>query len=417
VKRVAVVGAGMAGLGAARELQAAGVEVVVFEREPEIGGRARTAEIDGVPVDVGAQFIAAFCTEALAAARAAGIGEALRPRPQRSAIAAGGAAHPLRRGRDLLTGDLLSLRSRLHLFGLAIPLVAAIPLLDPYRLAEAARLDRRSADALVRRWAGGEAAELFVDPLLRGLLYWDPATTSAAVLLAMLGAGARHGTRAFRVVGGMQRLPEALAAGLDVRAAEAVIRVEPGRGGVAVATETGSLSVDGVVCATTASAAAAIVCGLEDDAAAFLRSISYSRTLVATYRHGAPRADGSLIYPTATAPDIASVDPAQGGLVRVFLSDLGYERLAPEAILDAVRAAGVATGWTDGAVLRHTLRWPEGLPRFPPGALRRRHLQHPEALHRGPVAFAGDYLFAPHVEGAMRSGRAAARTVLRRLAG
>jgi predicted NAD/FAD-dependent oxidoreductase len=100
--------------------------------------------------------------------------------------------------------------------------------------------------------------------------------------------------------------------------------------------------------------------------------------------------------------------------VRVFLSDRGYETLDEDQILDAVRATDGGAEWTDGAVLRHIWRWPEAVPRFPVGSLRCAWLRHPELLHPGRIVFAGDYLAAPHLEGALRSGRAAARTLLAR---
>ena len=55
--RVIVVGAGFAGLAAANALRNAGVEVVVLEARARLGGRAWTADVAGVPVDLGASWI------------------------------------------------------------------------------------------------------------------------------------------------------------------------------------------------------------------------------------------------------------------------------------------------------------------------------------------------------------------------
>lgn len=55
--RVGVVGAGVAGLAAARILAKEGCEVVVFEGEDHLGGRCRTVTIDGYTFDPGATSI------------------------------------------------------------------------------------------------------------------------------------------------------------------------------------------------------------------------------------------------------------------------------------------------------------------------------------------------------------------------
>ena len=56
-KRVIVVGAGIAGIAAATDLQAAGVDVVVLEARNRIGGRIWTDRRWGFPLDLGASWI------------------------------------------------------------------------------------------------------------------------------------------------------------------------------------------------------------------------------------------------------------------------------------------------------------------------------------------------------------------------
>ena len=57
VERVLVVGAGVAGLTAANALTHAGVECVVLEARDRIGGRLRTVDVGGSPVDLGGSWI------------------------------------------------------------------------------------------------------------------------------------------------------------------------------------------------------------------------------------------------------------------------------------------------------------------------------------------------------------------------
>lgn len=56
---VIIIGAGLAGLTAARDLRAAGADVVVLEKSRGLGGRAATRRWAGWPVDHGAQFFTA----------------------------------------------------------------------------------------------------------------------------------------------------------------------------------------------------------------------------------------------------------------------------------------------------------------------------------------------------------------------
>ena len=55
-KSVAVIGAGMAGIGAARLLVEEGCRVVVFDKSRGLGGRCATKRWEGHSVDHGAQY-------------------------------------------------------------------------------------------------------------------------------------------------------------------------------------------------------------------------------------------------------------------------------------------------------------------------------------------------------------------------
>lgn len=87
--RIAVIGAGMAGLAAARALRDAGAEVTVFEARDRIGGRVWTDRSwPGLPVDMGASWIHGLTGNPLTAL-ALEAGAALHPTDYASAAAFG----------------------------------------------------------------------------------------------------------------------------------------------------------------------------------------------------------------------------------------------------------------------------------------------------------------------------------------
>src|SRR5437016_157107 len=72
---VLVLGAGAAGLAAARDLSHAGLRVTVIEARPRIGGRVLTVHDprSPVPIELGAEFIHGEAAETLSLAQAAGL--------------------------------------------------------------------------------------------------------------------------------------------------------------------------------------------------------------------------------------------------------------------------------------------------------------------------------------------------------
>src|SRR5438270_3124117 len=66
---VIIIGAGVAGLTAARELTAAGARVLVLEARDRLGGRIMTHHTPDGPVELGAEFVHGAVEETLSVAR------------------------------------------------------------------------------------------------------------------------------------------------------------------------------------------------------------------------------------------------------------------------------------------------------------------------------------------------------------
>jgi squalene-associated FAD-dependent desaturase len=76
-QRVAVVGAGLAGLAAVMDLSEAGYDVEVFERSRLLGGRATSFEVGGREIDNGQHVFLACCDEFIDFVGRAGMADAL----------------------------------------------------------------------------------------------------------------------------------------------------------------------------------------------------------------------------------------------------------------------------------------------------------------------------------------------------
>jgi len=169
--RVAVVGAGLAGLSAMLELKRGGWEVDVFERGRLIGGKATSFHLDGQEIDNGQHVHLGCCTAWLSFAAEVGMADALWTQPRFGALVLqrGQAPVRLRAGRG---------RAPLHLLG-ALMTYGRLPLADRLRLlrALAAARGRPLAPApgsdglsfgawLTRRGQGASIRRAFWEPFL-----------------------------------------------------------------------------------------------------------------------------------------------------------------------------------------------------------------------------------------------------------
>ncbi|HMQ29848.1 MAG TPA: FAD-dependent oxidoreductase [Chloroflexaceae bacterium] len=439
--QLVVVGAGLAGLAAARRLRAAGARVTVLEREPVVGGRARTAEVEGCRLELGAEFLASFYSRTLALVRELGLAGDLRRIPRSAATLRDGRLHPLWPSPRVAFTHLVGSRQKLALSYLVGSLLRHSPELDLHAFERAHAVDDASISDYARAHLSEELLEYVLQPPLSGIFYWTPERTSRALLLLVLRAGLSRltGMQLFTLREGLGQLPRALAAGLDVRlAAEAVaITPRPGGGYAVRARITGDelrLEADGVVMATTATAVPRLLPWLDPGRRAFFEAIAYSSTvnLAVGTRGRLPRGVYGLLFPRRETPFLASAtvqtikDPGfaprgrdaiclhlsgpaaaalrehdDATLARLMLADL--RRLAPR--YDPVPQM----------LFQRLYRCPEALPLFDVGHFRRLAAFAQGAIEAGPLVFAGDYLGGPFVEGAVVSGEAAAERLRARL--
>lgn len=395
--RVAVVGAGLAGLSAADELRLAGHEVAVLEARDRVGGRVWSRELDnGATVEMGAEFILPGNMYVRELADRFGLG--LWDKGMRY-----GRREP--RGASEVPPDALD---------------AAISAVDD-ALAREPELGRLPSSELIARLEIEDAAR----DVLLARVEISAASPAHDVPAASLAVVAHVDDEpAPSVAGGNQRLALALAAPLDsaIRLATPARRVAWGDGGVTVATDGGEMAADACVVAVPATVIGEIAFepALPARVARGLAEIEYGHAAKLFVPLGGRPGAGAVMsvperYWTWTSTAARAVQPVVNAfagsapaLERLGVRD-GPERwlasvraLRPELDLDP--AGAILSTWSDDP-------WVRGAYSVLPSDDVAAALAKPV----GPLTFAGEHTggeFAGLMEGALRSGRDAARRLV-----
>jgi monoamine oxidase len=190
---VLVVGAGAAGLSAARTLSQAGKTVTVIEARPRIGGRIHTLRESGapLPIELGAEFIHGEAEDTLAVVRAARLVVDRIP------------DHHLR----VRNGKLASVADYWERIERLGETLAA-------RAAKSPGGDRAVADLLDRAKVPLDLREMFVD-FIEGYHAADPEKMSGSFLGSGDSEAEDAGNHQFRVVSGYDGVVQWLRSGLD----------------------------------------------------------------------------------------------------------------------------------------------------------------------------------------------------------
>ena len=158
--RIAVLGAGMAGLVAARRLGLSGATVDVYERWPGLGGQVATVDLgDGSVVERYYHHLFTSDVEIQKLYDELGLCDAIDWHESSMAVYADGRTHPFTTPMDLLRFKPLSLASRIRMGAMALAL---------NRASDVAPFEQETARSWITRKMGAQAWEKVWGPLLRG---------------------------------------------------------------------------------------------------------------------------------------------------------------------------------------------------------------------------------------------------------
>jgi len=434
--KVVVVGAGIAGLGAAYALQQAGCHVTVLEQSARVGGRMQTDSHQGFTWDTGAQFMLKTYYHMQQLMGELGLRMASEPIPSVQAIALpdgrlryGDTTSPM----AFLGHPQIPWREKLRAYKLFVT-AWRHPSIRNYHAPElTAAIDTESLRTWGDREIGREAVDLFLSLPTSTLFFWTAEETPWWFPAAFLAMAAEY-----RVVvpeGGMGVVPQALARRLQVQVKTAVQRVEPTRtGGAVVRTNHGDMEADRVVIATPAPIALAL---LEHPEALigkgrtdYLASARYVRntTTAAAYAQAPERKAYGVGFPLSLGGPLAAIGwdhlkgsdraPAGAGIGVLMpthtQSQALWARSDEEVGAELVGAVErYYPGSRSGALFHQVRRWPFAIPVMHPGRYRAlASVLGAGPLPGSPVFLCGDYLMGACTEQALATGWRAAREVL-----
>lgn len=218
---VVIVGAGVTGLTAARELRAAGLTVAVLEARDRVGGRTWTDSIDGALLEIGGQWISPDQVALKAILAELGLETFSRYRDGKSVYVSPDGE------RAEYTGDMFPVaegtaREIQRLIDLLDELAEDIGAVEPWAHPRARELDTVSLHHWMRQQSPDEEACATIGHFLAGGMLTKPAHAFSVLQAVLMAASAGSFSNLVdedllldeRVAGGMQRLSETIAAHL-----------------------------------------------------------------------------------------------------------------------------------------------------------------------------------------------------------
>jgi len=417
-KKIAIIGTGIAGLACAYELQKAGLDVTVYEKENYVGGRMSSRKKDSLIFDIGADHLCniydhmkKYCQEL-----------DIEWQPTES-IEYG----LYKDGKIQNHCKGLSVWSRMKLFFFF--LFRKRTDIDFFDLSKFKELDTENAYDYMKRKVGTEIADYLVDPFATTYQFHRAKEITCAALLSIMNniCTERHRWHLQRTKGGMSALPNALAERLNVKLSMPVQKVEKGT----VTTQESKETYDAVVIATTSDVTKKILSCPTEPQKTLLNNTKHSSTISVSFEIDKDSVPHVFIvwvpYKESTTISGYVNEKMKGEqsihnnstLICTWLHEDFAKSImgnSDEEIFEAVKKEllKVCPWFSRESDLENydLQRWKYAMPKFEKGQITRVVNFLEKGQGDNNIFLCGDYLNSPWTEGALRCGQRVAKTVL-----
>jgi oxygen-dependent protoporphyrinogen oxidase len=421
--KIAVIGAGIAGLTCAYELQKQGAEVTVFEKNDYVGGRMATREQDGYFFDIGADHLCNHYGDMKEYCKELGI-EWEEMRFLQYGV--------LKKGKILAFRQVMSWFSKLRMAFQYFLVPKGLDFLD---LNTVVKFDTDNAYDYMSARIGKDATDYVIDAFTSAYQFHRASEMSIGPLLGVMLSLKDQWNKWYlqRTNNGMSALPEAMSKKLNVKLSSPVkkIRQDESLNKIFVQLEESEEGFDRVVLACEAPFAFDILEHPSESQKDFFQLPQYASTISIAFRVDASLLpDTSIVWvPFVESEHVSSfanekmkgeqVQKDGKALLSVWLHESFAKTLLDksdeEIYIEVANSFVDICPWFDSVeqLSAHDLqRWPMAMPKFYQGYLTQVKLFLDKEQGTKGLYYCGDYLNAPWTEGALRMGKRVANQIV-----